>query len=115
MIERQIIFMSETDHIFFFFFPGEFFFFLWNWMKEILPGIFFLSTFSHTLKKIPEINLNYEREVVIEREIIFMRETETFFWELFFGIVIFSMCETEQSNSPDLYIFFYFFTHVEKH
>lgn len=52
---------------------------------------------------------------MIEREIIFMRETETFFWELFFGIVIFSMWETEQNNSPDLYIFFYFFTHVEKH
>lgn len=47
---------------------------------------------------------------MIKREIIFMRETETFF-----GIVIFSMCETEQNNSPDLYIFFYFFTHVEKH
>lgn len=59
MIERQIIFMSETDHIFFF--PGEFFFFLWNWMKKILPGIFFLSTFSHTLKKIQEIRKNFLR------------------------------------------------------
>lgn len=67
---------------------------------------FFLHFFTRwkdlgNKKEYPEINLNYEREVVIGREIIFMRETETFFWELFFGIVIFSMWETEQNNSPD--------------
>lgn len=50
------------------------------------PGNFFsLHFFTHVekdsgnKKEFPEINLNYEREVPIEREIIFMRETETFF------------------------------------
>lgn len=41
--------MSETDHIFFF--PGEFNFFLWNWMKKVVLNNIFYFTFSHLLKK----------------------------------------------------------------